>query len=86
MIGMVPYTAVARNKLATFKKDAARFFLGGIVGCTLLDILYTVIVSAGAGVYSAAVWCVCIGPVIRRAVSFTINYIYFKKRKIMFAK
>lgn len=86
MMGMVPYTAVARNKLATFKKDAVRFFLGGIVGCALLDILYTVIVSAGAGVYSAAVWCVCIGHGIVQIVYFTINYIYFKKRKIIFTK
>ena len=86
MIGMLPYTVVARNKLATFKKDAVRFFLRGIVGCALLDILYTAIVSAGAGVYSAAVWRVCIGPGIFQIVYFTINYIYFKKRKIMFTK
>lgn len=86
MIGMAIYVFVARNKLATFKKDAVRFFLGGIVGCTLLDILYTVIVSTGAGVYSAAVWRVYIGPGIVQIVYFIINYIYFKKRKIIFTK
>lgn len=86
MIGMAIYVFVARNKLATFKKDAVRFFLGGIVVCALLDLLYAFIASAGEGVDDVTIWSQCIGTVIRRAVYFTINYIYFKKRKIMFTK
>ena len=86
IIGMAAYTVVARNKLAAFKKDAVRFFLGGIVGIALLNILRAFVACAVAGADDVDIWSKCIFTVIRLAVYFTINYIYFKKRKIIFTK
>lgn len=84
---------LVRQQLAHYKKNAPVFYLGYVGVVMASNLLYTFAVLAALGTVSsssmeagaASVIGTVLGTVIGAAVFFPLNYIYFKKRKELFA-
>lgn len=84
---------LVRQQLAHYKKNAPVFYLGYVGVVMASSLLYTFAVLAALGTVSsssmeagaASVIGTVLGTVIGAAVFFPLNYIYFKKRKELFA-
>lgn len=84
---------LVRQQLAHYKKNAPVLYLGYVGVVMASSLLYTFAVLAALGTVSsssmeagaASVIGTVLGTVIGAAVFFPLNYIYFKKRKELFA-
>lgn len=84
---------LVRQQLAHYKKNAPVLYLGYVGVVMASSLLYTFAVLAALGTVSsssmeagaASVIGTVLGTVIGAAVYFPLNYIYFKKRKELFA-